>query len=78
MRNLNSHKPEVMAIAVTTVSFGAVLWFSAVALLLALPWIAATAWLVKRHGLGVLLAGETKAIPAQAAQLRAFSGAVPR
>ena len=42
--------------------------------LLAVPWLAAVAWVCRRGGLGLLLGSTGEAFPSQADALRGFGG----
>jgi hypothetical protein len=48
--------------------------FSPIALLFALPWIAATVWTAQRAGWSSLWSDNGKAFPSQSRRLRGFGG----
>jgi len=72
---IRSHPAALFTLGLAVLAFLiVVLWFAPIALLFAAPWIAATAWVVARRGLGVLLPPDGRTFPSQADQVRGFRG----
>jgi hypothetical protein len=57
-------RPHLLAVAV--VPFAILIWFEPLALLLAMPWIVAAAWAIRRYG----LPSDLEALPSAADEAR--------